>query len=428
MVSSLQVIPFFLFMFTRKTVGAPAVIMLFILISLSVISPVKAQETDEPNTTVESAETGGMANLAVRTSKVSYQFGDKINVIVSVINVTDNRLTLKFPPGCQAYIEIDDIYNDEIYPRQCSETETAVTLEGWSAHEWTFEVMPASGEYPIIYPGGHEIKARLNSYEAIATSTFNIGYASTGIGQYCGGTQIAKCPDLLICKYDEEYIGANGYCIPSDSYIGPEIQSYFPVRETVLFSDLYRDHWAVSFIQDLVEKKVLQGYEDGTFKPDSPVTRAEIVKMALSSAKIPQAQGSIINCERPDLEYCTGMFNDLAEWQKPWVFKAQDMGIVKGYSETTYEPNRFVTRAEALKILLLAFDTGESALQDSVSNTASTFPDVDLSADWFAKYVTYASTKGLVRGYDDGTFGPHKNTTRAEASKLIFLLMQNAQT
>lgn len=75
----------------------------------------------------------------------------------------------------------------------------------------------------------------------------------------------------------------------------------------------------------------------------------------------------------------------------------QEMGVIKGYANNTYQPDIYVNRAEALKIIL------EAAYPSIPDATVSKFPDVS-TKDWFNKYVVFAKENNIVGGYPDGTF------------------------
>jgi len=75
----------------------------------------------------------------------------------------------------------------------------------------------------------------------------------------------------------------------------------------------------------------------------------------------------------------------------------QEMGIIKGYDNNTFQPDIYVNRAEALKIIL------EAAYPSIPDATISRFPDVKTS-DWFNKYTSFAKENNIIGGYPDGTF------------------------
>lgn len=89
-------------------------------------------------------------------------------------------------------------------------------------------------------------------------------------------------------------------------------------------------------------------------------------------------------------------------------------GVVGGYSDGTFQPDKTINRAEALKIILLASGlSGEST-------TVIDFPDVH-PKDWFYGYVQRGVERDIVKGYDDGNFKPANNINVAESLKIILL-------
>ncbi len=162
-------------------------------------------------------------------------------------------------------------------------------------------------------------------------------------------------------------------------------------------------HWAQSSIQSLYEKGVASGYGDGSFGPNDPVTRAQIMKMAL------EAFGET------DSTTTSSTFTDVAltDWAAPYISTGTAIGIVSGYDDGTFKPEKTVTRAEALKVIL------EAAGFTDLSDTTGNFTDIDSVRDWFAKYSAFAKKAGFVAGYSDGSFRGNQGITRAEVCVII---------
>lgn len=93
-----------------------------------------------------------------------------------------------------------------------------------------------------------------------------------------------------------------------------------------------------------------------------------------------------------------------------------EQGVLKGYENGNFEPTWAVTRAEAVKIILLGMDVELS--EDSIA--AAIFRDLDEDA-WFYSIIGTAVSEGIVKGYDDLTFRPNQTVTRAEAAKMVML-------
>ncbi len=100
-------------------------------------------------------------------------------------------------------------------------------------------------------------------------------------------------------------------------------------------------------------------------------------------------------------------------WAIDYISTVIDAGIAQGVTDTEFEPNRYITRAEMAKMVVIAFGY---EVPDSVSETE--FSDITVT-DWYAKYVETAREHELVAGYGDGTFAPANYINRAEALKIL---------
>lgn len=97
----------------------------------------------------------------------------------------------------------------------------------------------------------------------------------------------------------------------------------------------------------------------------------------------------------------------------PAVEHLVEQQVIRGYEDNTFLPDRVLTRAEALKISLLASGYSPS------STTDAGLSDVPTDS-WFKPYVDFAVEKGFIKGYDDKTFRPNQNISRAEGVKVLF--------
>ncbi len=100
-------------------------------------------------------------------------------------------------------------------------------------------------------------------------------------------------------------------------------------------------------------------------------------------------------------------------WAESYVQELYLEGVVEGYSRYWFKPDQAITRAEFLKIL---FETLN--LETEATMEGSSFADVE-AGDWEYLYVESAYEAGIVVGYEDGTFAPSQNITRAEATSMV---------
>lgn len=115
---------------------------------------------------------------------------------------------------------------------------------------------------------------------------------------------------------------------------------------------------------------------------------------------------------------------DTEQWYAPYVGRALKLGVVKGYDNGTFKPAQTVNRAEFLKILFEATDT----LVPEVSEVKNApYPDVDANA-WYAGYAKFSADKNLVPTNAEGELEPSVGMTRADVAEVIYRLMAIEQT
>lgn len=171
---------------------------------------------------------------------------------------------------------------------------------------------------------------------------------------------------------------------------------------TAPFDDI-SGHWAEAYIVELYCRDVVNGEDANTFNPSGDATRAEFLKMAILNAgfSVDGASG----------EHFSDVDTD--DWFYEYVAYGVEQGMIEGYEDGTFLPNEPINRAEALVITMRIAGIAEY----DVAEDWNEFEDVT-DADWFAYAVETASDEGIVEGYDDGTFRPGNNITRAEVAAI----------
>ena len=172
----------------------------------------------------------------------------------------------------------------------------------------------------------------------------------------------------------------------------------------VMFSDVGPDYWAYGYIYRLACAQIVSGYRDGTFRPDSPTTRAQLAKMLVL------AQGwTLTNPETPSF-HDVGMLHPFYRY----VETAAAHGVISGYGDGTFRPDAYVTRAQVAKMFVLA--------EDWTLDPASPVEIRDVTPDhWAWAYIEAGVQHGLFSGYGDNYFRPAMLATRAQLSKLLVL-------
>jgi predicted DNA-binding antitoxin AbrB/MazE fold protein len=183
------------------------------------------------------------------------------------------------------------------------------------------------------------------------------------------------------------------------------------------FDDIDEDnHWAMEYIAKLSAKQVFSGYEDGTFKPNKPVSRIETVITAirLMGLKAQAESSAEMNTELN--------FKDANEIEKKYP---QAIGYVAValendlFSETEEKLQADKSADRLWATILLVKALGLEAEAKAKMNTKLDFKDAHEIPAGAVGYVEVAVEKGIVTGYDNNTFKPNKPVTRAELAVLL---------
>lgn len=177
-------------------------------------------------------------------------------------------------------------------------------------------------------------------------------------------------------------------------------------QATAQFFDVPAGYWAAAYIHELASSGIVTGFGNGTYGPDDPLTRAQFVKMLDLTLHL-----------SPD--GATPQFSDVraSAWYGPWVTAAASAGIVSGVSPTLFAPNASVSRQEAAVMLARALKlTNQGTLH---------FTDGWQIAPWAEAAVQAAVAAGYLSGFPDGTFQPTAAMTRAEAAKVLAVVLQH---
>ena len=175
---------------------------------------------------------------------------------------------------------------------------------------------------------------------------------------------------------------------------------------TQTFSDI-SGHWAEEYIRQVAGLGWIKGFEDGTFRPDTYITRAQAMTMINRVLnRIPE--------ENSDLPAGMNTWPDCnpGDWFYDNVMDAAENGYISGMGDGTFNPTGATTRAQFASMIANAM--GYEADPD----VASMFPDV---ADdfWGKAAINFCAQNGIITGYDDGTFQPNKAITRQEAASIL---------
>ena len=289
------------------------------------------------------------------------------------------------------------------------------TVEGQKnpTEKFTFTVNLPEGEYPYIYStaqGNDEVSGHISNNETVTlssgqsvsiyglpvgasytvTETANDDYtvsAEAIHGTVDGAVVSGTIPDLedgaAAAHYTNTYHG---------SWIPPVDPDPTPTPDPGDKPELNtEDHYAY-----------IVGYEDGSVQPEGDITRAEVATIFFRL---------LTDESRDEFWSQTNPYSDVSEddWYNNAVSTLTNAGIIDGYEDGTFKPNGNITRAEFATIAVRFFE--------ATYEGENLFPDID--GHWAQDYINEAANAGIVDGYPDGTFGPQKLITRAEAMTMV---------
>lgn len=144
------------------------------------------------------------------------------------------------------------------------------------------------------------------------------------------------------------------------------------------------------------------GYPDGTVHPNGQITRAEVATIFFRLLRDEVRDGAFTT---------SNSYSDVAygKWYNNPISTMSALGIITGYPDGTFKPNKPITRAEFAAIA--------ARFDETQSGKSATFSDV--IGHWAAKEIGIAYANEWIKGYPDGTFKPDQNITRAEAMTMI---------
>ncbi|UKS25681.1 S-layer homology domain-containing protein [Paenibacillus sp. HWE-109] len=161
--------------------------------------------------------------------------------------------------------------------------------------------------------------------------------------------------------------------------------------------------WSTKTITTFLKLKVIDGYPDGTFQPNGSITRGEfatIVSKAFGVVKSASTANQLSDVEQ--------------HWANEAIAALSSNGIISGYPDGTFKPDREISRAEIIAIIskIVNFNNAKK-LNSGVAFT-------DTANSWNKEQIAKAAEAGLIQGIAANTFAPEQSATRAEALTVMF--------
>lgn len=176
--------------------------------------------------------------------------------------------------------------------------------------------------------------------------------------------------------------------------------------------------WAQSAVNTLASRMILQNANAGAFRANEPISRAEVAEM------VTRALGILTD------KSGSSKFLDvtLTDWYFPSISIANEADIIRGYDDSTFKPDRNITRQEVMAIMsrvmtYLGSTDNSNMTTAQAESILSRFKDDNKVANWAKIDMAKCVSAGVVKGDDKGYLNPLDNLTRAEMSQLIYNLL-----
>jgi hypothetical protein len=171
------------------------------------------------------------------------------------------------------------------------------------------------------------------------------------------------------------------------------------------FPDVYETDPIIEALDYLADLGVVEGYDDGEFKPMNLINRAEFTKMIVEG----------VEGITPDETQYKKCFSDVqGEWYAKYVCYAEEEGWIQGYDDGLFKPADNIMRSEAVKIMAEALDW---ELTDD-AEAYSRFSDIDPNA-WYDPYIRMAEERDMFDEIDY-FLTPNEFITRKQMSELLY--------
>ena len=174
------------------------------------------------------------------------------------------------------------------------------------------------------------------------------------------------------------------------------------------FKDVPQNAWYVEFVYDLANDGVISGYEDGTYRPNNNISRAEIAtilaRMSGEDTKSYDGLNTFTDCSS-------------SHWADEFVNWAAAKGIVHGVGNGKFDPNAPITR-EALCTMVMRYAKYTSFYPVKNGSSANFADDANIS-NWARDSVYHMQQAGIIHGKGGNRFEPQSNATRAECAKIF---------
>ncbi len=183
-------------------------------------------------------------------------------------------------------------------------------------------------------------------------------------------------------------------------------------KKTV-FSDLPESHWSYKAVSELVDKKVINGFDDSTFRPDTLVTREEFAKMICAAFNLKRVGKNTVYSDA-----------DSNEWYYEYIQIITENNVMQGKGDGTFGIGETLSRQDLAVMAKRLVDNNYLNKSYSETDNYTPFSDMNEADDYAKASIEYIKKRGIINGVGDNKYAPKNGVTRAEAAQLIYSLIK----
>ena len=315
------------------------------------------------------------------------------------------RVTITSPSSAPIYISTDSsrwtqesqLYTGPFLVRQPTTVRaiSAFNLNGGRSGEASVSIKTFNCAKPIAWVSDNAVDLSTETQGASIFYTLDGTKPSTSSAKY--ESHLFLEPDTLLRA------AAGG----SYFTMSPELQLYYSAGGN-MFADVMPGMWYTEIMDEAVNMGLLQGMGNYMYEPNGKLTRAMVVQMLY------RLEGE------PLVEDRTNTFTDVNEedWFADSVEWASAGGVVEGYPDGTFRPDRAITRQEMAKMIAGYLACTGEPLPEAES-CRDRFPDGEKIDDWAIDSVSRVVAAGILQGDDLGLLDPQGGATRAQMATVL---------
>ena len=251
------------------------------------------------------------------------------------------------------------------------------------------------------------LAARKPIWEDVRDGMAGAAAGVAGVAVTADGADAADSADELP---DVAAASANADCggeVPDIGAAFPSQAASDAPKEAFAFNDVADDYWAKPYIDALSSRGLITGFEDGSFKPDAEITRAQTANIVSRTFDL--------TADKENLE-----FSDVSSdyWARESIGEVVRGGFMTGFPDETFDPGAPVTRTQALTTLVTGLGVETPT---NIQASLDRYTDANKIPNWANEKVAAATAGSLVVNYPGiAELSPTEPTTRAELSAMIY--------